>query len=194
MATDAAIRSALELLILPTGVKAARAVALPSGIDDLLRVVAGDEPLIEHFTHATGRTAETLHQAVAFYIEQVMLYPGADLYRTLGSDRGAGNQELRQRMAWLMAWLHPDKGASTARQALALRVMDAWHTLSNEERRASYDAGLLLMASAASPLTAQSGWLNESRAHHYAVPSASKRRRFLNGLKAFMLGQRPPLA
>lgn len=194
MATDAAIRSALELLMLPTRVRAARAEALPSGVDDLLRVVAGEAALIEQFAQVTGRPAETLHLAAAFYVEQVMLHPDADHYRNLGSDREASIHELRRRMAWLMAWLHPDKGVSTARQALALRVMDAWQTLSNDERRASYDVGLLLKTSAATPSSGRSGRLNENGARRYAVPSASKRRRFLNGLKAFMLGQRPPLA
>lgn len=194
MANDAAIRSALELLMLPTRVKTVRGETLPDGIDEVLRVVAGDKHLIAALAQTTGRSPDTLHQAAAFYIEQVLLHPDADFYRNLGSSPGASNQDLRQRMALLMAWLHPDKGVSTARQALAQRVMDAWHSLSNDARRADYDAALGVATPHANALAVLPVQVSQHRSQPYVVPTASRRRRFLDGLKAFMLGQRPPLA
>lgn len=190
MGNDAAIRSALELLVLPSRLKAARAESLPEGIDDLLRVVAGDEDVIAALVQSTGRPADTLKQAAAFYIEQVMLYPDADHYRHLGSVPGASSDELRRRMALLMAWLHPDKANSTGRKALAQRVMEAWHHLSNDDRRSSYDA---LLASAQPNDVGFVEARGRIDPRKYTPPKGSRRGRFLTGLKALMLGQRPPL-
>ncbi|OYW55123.1 MAG: hypothetical protein B7Y80_10125 [Hyphomicrobium sp. 32-62-53] len=193
MAADVAIKSAIDMLILPSRVKAARAEPLPAGIEDVLRIVAGDEPFIADLVRATGREAETLHQAAAFYIEQVLLHPGADMYRNLGSSPQVSTQDMRRNMALLMAWLHPDKGVNSARQALAHRVMEAWHTLSNEARRGEYDANLAQNMQVPG-LHSRQDPHHEAGLRTYHVPSPSKRRRMLENLRAFLLGQRPPLA
>lgn len=193
MAADVAIKSAIDMLILPSRVKAARAEPLPPGIEDVLRIVAGDEPFIADMVRTTGREAGTLHQAAAFYIEQVLLHPDADLYRNLGSSPQVSTQDMRRNMALLMAWLHPDKGVSSARQALAHRVMEAWHTLSNEARRGEYDANLMENVHVPG-LNSRPDLHHEISLRAYKVPSPSKRRRMIENLRAFLLGQRPPLA
>lgn len=195
MAADIAIKTALDLLMLPMRVRTVRQEPLPSGIDQLLRVLSGDEALIEEMVRTTGRSADTLQDAAAFYAEQILLYPEADLYRNLGSPPGTTGQELRHRMALLMTWLHPDRGGSTARQALASRVMDAWHTLSNDDRRAVYDQHLSISRHTMLETAVQPpGPGGRPYGRPYTVPTASKRRRFFERFKAFMLGHRPPLA
>lgn len=189
MATEIAVKAALDLLLLPTRVKAARFEPLPCGIEGLLRIVSGDREFIDGIADATGRAPEVLHEAAAFFIEQVMLNHESDLYRNLGSSPDASGHELRNRMALLMQWLHPDKGASSARNALAGRVMEAWHTLSNAERRAAYDARLEAARLTIAPVHSTG---NRERAleRPFAIPNPSKRRRLLSLFRAFMLGDR----
>ena len=85
------------------------------------------------------RDAETVTRAAAFFIEQVFLFPEADSYRVLGARPDASTVELRQHMAVLLKWLHPDTENSGERAVLAHRVTQAWQDLKTEEKRAEYD-------------------------------------------------------
>jgi curved DNA-binding protein CbpA len=88
----------------------------------------------------TGRTQEVLSAAAAFFIEQIMLVPGADSYRVLGSVPEASPAELRTNMALLMKWLHPDVGAAAQKELYVSLVTRAWEDVKTPARRQAYDA------------------------------------------------------
>jgi DnaJ-class molecular chaperone len=86
-----------------------------------------------------GRPRDVVREAAAFFIEQVLLHPGADSYRVLGARPDAPNGELRRNMALLLKWLHPDSDRQGQRSVFATRVTRAWNDLKTPERRAAYD-------------------------------------------------------
>ena len=49
-----------------------------------------------------------IREAAGFFVEQILLFPGADSYRVLGASPEATNRELRRNMSLLLRWLHPD--------------------------------------------------------------------------------------
>ena len=82
---------------------------------------------------------ETVREAAAFFLEQVLLHADADSYRVLGATREASYAELRRNMTLLLQWLHPDLDRREARSVFAARVTRAWNDLKTPERRAAYD-------------------------------------------------------
>ena len=88
---------------------------------------------------SVGRSRETVREAAAFFIEQILLFPDADSYRVLGARPEATNGELRRNMALLLRWLHPDLDRQGERSVFAARVTRAWNDLKTQERRAAYD-------------------------------------------------------
>ena len=83
-----------------------------------------------------------MRNAAAFFIEQILLAPGADSYRVLGGNAQASNSDLRRNMALLLRWLHPDMehNGTGDRSVFAARITLAWEDLKTAERRAAYDA------------------------------------------------------
>ena len=79
-----------------------------------------------------GRSRETVREAAAFFIEQILFYPDADSYRVLGARPEATNGELRRNMALLLRWLHPDHDGQGARSVFARRVTRAWNDLKTQ--------------------------------------------------------------
>ena len=147
----AAIKVAMGVLHLPASLRRVRSEPLPSGVDAVLRIAAGDaEPEREAAEH-TERSPDVIRQAAVFYIEQVLFSPDSNNYRVLGATPEASPQDLRRNMALLMTWLHPDKNPSGERAVLAARVTAAWDTLRSPDRRAAYDALLLASQTTASP-------------------------------------------
>lgn len=147
MSRDAALRSAISLLSVPTQVRAMRAAPLPEGTLLLLSVAAEEEDAVAEAAQLTGRPRETLVNAAAFFIEQILLGPESDSYRVLGAEPGTPAQELRAHMALLMRWLHPDVNAGAQKALYVGRVTRAWEDLKTAERRHAYDAGRDLHAS-----------------------------------------------
>lgn len=145
-----AIKVAMGVLHLPTSLRRIRGEPLPSGIDTVLRIAAGDRELACAAAELTERTPEVIHHATVFYIEQVLLSPDSNAYRVLGAAPESSIQDLRRNMALLMTWLHPDKNPSGERAVLAARVTAAWDTLRSPDRRAAYDASLLASRATAS--------------------------------------------
>jgi hypothetical protein len=140
MMDDIAItKTAIDLLHMPSRARLLRSSPLPRGVSNLLRIVAGDEDVIAHASEATGRSCDTVREAAAFFIEQVLLFPEADSYRVLGTVPGASSGELRRNMGLLLRWLHPDQDHQGLRSVFAGRVTRAWNDLKSEERRAAYD-------------------------------------------------------
>jgi hypothetical protein len=135
----ATIKMAIDLMHLPSQVRLTRSAPLPDTVVTLLHIVAGDEEATSQAMDAIGRSRETVREAAAFFIEQILLYPGADSYRVLGAKPEATDGELRRNMALLLRWLHPDHGGQGARSVFARRVIRAWNDLKTKERRAIYD-------------------------------------------------------
>jgi hypothetical protein len=142
MTEPTALKAALSVLHLPASVRRVRSEPLPPGIETVLKIAAGDDEAEADAARLTERPRAVVREAATFYIEQVLLSPGADSYRVLGTTPAASAQELRRNMALLLSWLHPDKNPSGARAVLAARVTGAWNDLRSPDRRAAYDAAL----------------------------------------------------
>lgn len=136
-----ALRAAIDLVQVPSRVRIARAQQLPDGMEMLLRVAAGDGTATETAAVATGRDADFIREAATFFVEQVLLEPGADSYRVLGGRADSGAEELRRHVALLMRCLHPDASQNGERSVFAGRITGAWEDLKTPQRRAMYDAG-----------------------------------------------------
>lgn len=139
MSRDAALKTALSLVKVPTHIRALRASPLPHGIDLLLNLAAGNEDAHRNALELGGRSDQNLMNAAGFFIEQILLHPDSDSYRVLGADPTATTRELRANMALLMRWLHPDLDPEGNRAHLANRVLRAWDDLKTPERRKAYD-------------------------------------------------------
>ena len=142
MGEVSAIKVAIDLIHLPSRLQLVRSEPLPPGIENLLRIAAGEEQAETEAAALTDRPRTVIRQAVAFYIEQILLGPQSDSYRVLGSTSSASTQDLRRNMALLLMWLHPDKDPRGERSLFAARVTGAWDNLKCPERRAAYDATL----------------------------------------------------
>ena len=135
----AALKLAVDLMHFPSQVRRMRSAPLPDGVVMLLRIAADDEEAICQESEWTGQSRATVSEAAAFFIEQILLYPGADSYRVLGANQGASNAELRHNMTLLLRWLHPDLNRQDGRSVFVGRVTRAWNDLKTQERRAAYD-------------------------------------------------------
>ena len=133
------LNMAIDLMRAPSQVRLVRSAPLPDDVLTLLRIAAEDEEATSQAIEATGRSRETVREAAAFFIEQILLYPEADSYRVLGARPEASNSELRRNMALLLRWLHPDHDPQGERSVFAGRVTRAWNDLKTQERRAAYD-------------------------------------------------------
>jgi hypothetical protein len=134
-----ALDVAANLLQLPSRVRLMRDGELPSDVELLLRVVAGDADAIADAMRMANLPESSVQEAASFFIEQIMLHPDADSYRALGVGPDATTEQLRRNMALLLRWLHPDREVNSARAVYVGRVTQAWNNLKTAERRASYD-------------------------------------------------------
>jgi hypothetical protein len=141
MSDPTALRVAIDLVHMPSRVRAIRSEPLPSGVYMLLCIAAGENEAESAAMTSTGRSRDVVRKAAGFFIEQVLLCPDADSYRVLGATSEATNAELRRNMALLMRWLHPDMDPEGRRSVFASRVTLAWNDLKTAERRATYDLG-----------------------------------------------------
>jgi hypothetical protein len=135
----ATLKMAIDLMHVPSQVRLMRSVPVPDGVLTLLRIAAGDEEATSEATEAAGRSRETVREAAAFFIEQILFYPDADSYRVLGARPEATEAELRRNMVLLLRWLHPDLHPRGQRSVFAARVTRAWDDLKTRDRRAAYD-------------------------------------------------------
>jgi DnaJ domain len=145
MPRSAALDAALALMERPAAVRDACAAPLPGGVTLLLQVAVGDSAALRAAQTMSGRSVAAVQAAAGFYIEQILFHAQADYYRTLGVSMGASRNELRQHMALLAKWLHPDGheqrvGRSDLDRGIFIhRVTKAWENLKSDERRAAYD-------------------------------------------------------
>jgi len=142
MADKMALKTAIDLLHVPSQVRLVRSGPLPDGVEMLLRIAAGEDAAERTAVEVTGRSHETVRQGAAFFIEQILFASDADSYRVLGADSRASAGELRRNAALLLKWLHPDMDAVGERSIFVGRVTEAWNNLKTAERRATYDSFL----------------------------------------------------
>ena len=142
MTGTSAMKIAVSLLHLPADVRRVRQDPLPCDVSTVLRIASGDEEMERHVASHLDRPRPLIREAAVFYIEQILLHPGADHYRVLGSSPTAAAHDLRRNMALLLSWLHPDKNPAGDRSILAARVTGAWDVLRSPQRRTAYDLSL----------------------------------------------------
>jgi hypothetical protein len=135
-----ALRVAIDLVRVPSRVRGVRAAPLPQHVETVLRIAAGEESVETEAALTIGVSRELVRKASAFFIEQILLHPGADSYRVLGADPHASISELRRNMALLLRWLHPDIDRNGERSIFAARVTRAWEELKTPVRRAKHDS------------------------------------------------------
>jgi len=133
------MRIAIDLVLVPSRVRAMKAEPLPENVPYLLRIAVGDGKAAQEAAELTEKPLETIRAAAAFFIEQILLDPGCDSYRILGARPSATSAELRRNMALLVRWLHPDLDRNADRSIFAGRVTGAWDNLKTPERRAAYN-------------------------------------------------------
>src|SRR5262245_38484345 len=142
MGEATALKLAIDLLHVPSRVRPMRSAALPRDVLTLLEIAAGDAEVTRRASETSGRTQEVVRNAAAFFIEQILLSPGADSYRVLGGNAQTSTSDLRRNMALLLRWLHPDMehNGTGDRSVFASRITLAWEDLKTAERRSAYDA------------------------------------------------------
>jgi hypothetical protein len=140
MSDKMALKTAIDLMHVPSQVRLLRSEPLPGDVQTLLRIAAGDEEAESAAISLTGRSREVVRQAATFFIEQILFAPDADSYRVLGATPRASAGELRRNVALLLRWLHPDLDPDGERSIFIGRVTAAWNNVKTPERRAAYDA------------------------------------------------------
>lgn len=101
----------------------------------------------------SGEKPSALRNAARFFIRTALLYPGADHYALLGVDRQVVNADLKDRYRLMMRLLHPDfsgPDAGTWPADAAVRVNQAYDTLSSAVQRRLYDESLAPVQSTSS--------------------------------------------
>lgn len=138
-----ALELALGLLHAPARRELLANRPLPAGMTGLLAVAAGSLAAQLEASARTGATREELQEAARFFVQQVLLVPGADAYRTLGATADAPQSRLNVHHRLLQRWLHPDRDADHAwDSAFSARVNAAWSRVRTPQARAAYDAEL----------------------------------------------------
>lgn len=139
MVEMAALRVAVDLLHVPSRIRALRAKPLPEGVPVVLMIAAGDQDVTRKAAAIMERSHDDLRAAAVFFIEQILLFSDTDSYRVLGARSHATSPDLRRNMALLLRWLHPDMDPPDNRSVLAAKVNKAWDNLKTLDRRATYD-------------------------------------------------------
>lgn len=186
-----ALRAAVELTLMPSRTRSLRDGPLPEGVTLLLRIAAGDEAAENEAMAISERPRKMVRESAAFFIEQMLLHPEADSYRVLGAKPNAPAAELRQNMALLMRWLHPDSNREETRGVFVNRVNRAWDDLKSVERRQAYDRNLANKP-APRPKTSGKGLSGGSRNRRHSIAATTYKRRGLQAsdlLEPFKSGQ-----
>jgi hypothetical protein len=142
MSGEVALQIAIDLMHVPSQVRRLRSERLPDDVQLLLRIVAGEDEAGSFAVALTGRSHQEVRQAATFFVEQILFAAESDSYRVLGASRDATSGELRQNVALLLRWLHPDLDAGGERSVFVGRVTGAWNNLKTPERRVAHDATL----------------------------------------------------
>src|SRR5262245_8844582 len=180
MGHASSLKLAIDLMHSPSRVHSIRSAPLPNDVLVLLRIVAGDEQAISEAVNSEARSRETIREAAAFFIEQILLHPGAASYRVLGCQPETPYHRLRSNMVLLLKWLHPDGDRQNQRVVFAARVTRAWNNVKTRERRDAYDRARRSAGPRLSSLAQRNRHSNRSRRFsesplHPAYPLRSSR-------------------
>ena len=129
MAFNRALLIALDFARLPGLAVSLRNRPLPPDLIELIRIAANCPEASQRADTSSRMPLAVIKPAVVFYLEQMLFFPGADPYRTLGVHRGASRDQLTLHRRWLMRWLHPDVNGGDRANALAARVLKACNEL-----------------------------------------------------------------
>lgn len=135
-----ALADALRLLEVPATVPLARSARFPNDITVLLRLVAGDEAVLQQAQADSGQSAAVLLDAAEFYLVQVAFTPAVDSFRVLVANRDFPVSRIREHYRLLVSWLHPDRNADAWQSVYLDRVNQAWRDLREDAERAEYAA------------------------------------------------------
>lgn len=120
-----AIEIALDLKAMPSLVKTVRKRPLPPEVTPVIRVAAGSQELTQEFSTKYGCSDNHIREACIFFLQQAVLFSGADSFRTLGVNPGASVEQIHAHRRWLLVWLHPDRNQNRWESALFARVQSA---------------------------------------------------------------------
>jgi hypothetical protein len=181
MSERMALRTAIDLLLVPSQVRVVRSAPLPDGLPILLRIAAGDADAERMASALTDRPREVVRRAATFFIEQILFAPDADSYRMLGTNSQATAAELRSNVALLLRWLHPDHDPHDEHSIFVNRVTAAWNNLKTPERRTAYDNTRRVAADRKGRVKAERRWQRNKI-------TAALRRRDGQGIDALVMG------
>src|SRR5262249_50896411 len=125
--------------------------ALRSGLADLAR---GEDSSEAETMRAVAEDlvvpVEELTHRAQFVLACLILPPGGTHYEALGVEPDATPQEIRRRWAELIQRYHPDRfgGGKSWLDGQARRLIEAYHTLKDPDRRQTYNAQLAHAAAA----------------------------------------------
>lgn len=125
MAQRPAIEIALDLKTMPSLAKVIRKRPLPPEVTPVIRVAAGSAELALEFSTKYGYSNSHIREACVFFLQQAVVFSGADSHRTLGVAAGATLEQIRTHRRWLLMWLHPDRNKDKWESALFERVQKA---------------------------------------------------------------------
>lgn len=187
-AKGSALEWALALLRAPGERHALRQRPLPQGMHRLLGIAAGAMPQeLADAARNFGEQEHVVREAAQFYAREVLFFPTADAYRTLGVAPDADHEQIKLHYRLLQHWLHPDRLQSEDDAVFAGRVNTAWNLLRNEGRRAAYDqaqtgAATGDSASASTVERPMPAWVQ------HAMPPEAARAHWMHRLPVLALG------
>ena len=142
--------------------------------DDVLPQILADLSRAERSEHADvlrevseerGVAIDELARRAQRTLAGLLLPPAGTFYEILGVAPRASTREIRQHWAAAIRRYHPDRfgGQNAWLDTQAQRLIEAYETLRDPERRRRYDAELGRAGLAGPPASAWGGWLPEGR-------------------------------
>lgn len=130
MAAESALSVARALFDEPGLRHDLRRRPLPEDVGHVLALIGSEGRQLEQAATELGANPRELQQAARFYVQEILLFPGADDYRLLGVAPGADTNTLKRHYRMLQSWLHPDRAdAGTDRTVHAARINSAYRYL-----------------------------------------------------------------
>jgi len=119
---------------------------LPEGFDDQVDAFATAllPRNIETTAQDLGTSPDVIKSAAPFFLRHVLLAPGSDHYRVLGSSRDASRETIRRHYHLLVRIFHPDQSEGDPERDVGYtaRLNDAYDTLRRPDARSRYDRQL----------------------------------------------------